>query len=115
MAYLPALVLEDVYDRMIQDYYNTPKKAQKHWKYSVTLNDGTLAKAQYSNGLFKFKSKGNMYAIMGHESAVQNGLNWNHPGREAFWDTVEQNHTGNHTCKNHPIKVPTKPSEPVRG
>jgi len=26
-----------------------------------------------------------------------------------------QTHTGNHTARNHPIAVATKPGEPVRG
>jgi len=66
-------------------------------------------------GQFKFKNKGCVYAIIGDESARQNGVNLNHPGREAFWEEVAERHTGNHNPRNHPVKVPTKPSEPVRG
>ena len=77
--------------------------------------DGSKVAVYHDGGLFKFKNKGCVYAIIGDESARQKGVNLNHPGREAFWEQVENNNTGNHTPKNHPVKVPTKPSEPVRG
>ena len=32
-----------------------------------------------------------------------------------FFDIVASNHTGNHEPRNHPISVPTKAGEPVRG
>ena len=112
---VPAVVLEDTYDRLFISYRNTPKKEQKKWKHGLRQIDGSVVKAYYEGGLFKFHSKGLVYAVIGEESAQRMGLSIEHCGRDAFWDTVEQNATGNHTAKNHPIKVPTKPSEPVRG
>ena len=111
----PAVVLEDTYDKLIELYNQTTKKEKKKWKHSMTLMDGSLVNVFYDGGLFKFNNKGCMYAIIGEESAKKNGVNLNHPGREAFWEEVDNNHTGNHTPKNHPVKIPTKPSEPVRG
>ena len=111
----PALILEDVYDRMIDDYLRTSKKEQKKWKYQLGTPDGSMVSVRHVEGLFIFQAKGIRYAVAGEESVQRNGFAWNHPGRQAFWEEVANNHTGNHTAKNHPVKVPTKPSEPVRG
>ena len=111
----PALVLEDVYDRMIDGYLRTPKKEQKKWKHGLRAIDGSVVNVYYEGGLFKFHYKGLVYAVIGNESAQRKGLNFHHPGRNVFWHQVEENATGNHTPKNHAIKVPTKPSEPVGG
>ena len=112
---VPAVVLEDTYDRLFISYRNTPKKEQKKWKHGLRQIDGSVVKAYYEGGLFKLHYKGLVYAVIGEESAQRMGLGFERPGRDAFLDTMEQNATGNHTAKNHPIKVPTKPSEPVRG
>ena len=111
----PALVLEDTYDRLFISYRNTPKKEQKKWKHGLRAIDGSVVNVYYEGGLFKFHYKGLVYAVIGDESAQRMGLGFEHSGRGVFWDTVEQNATGNHKPRNHPVKVPTKPSEPVRG
>ena len=115
MAFVPACVPEDVYDQMIGTYLRSSVKEQKRWKYSLKNPDGSKSVVRFDGQLMYFYRGGLKYALIGEESAKKHGLPYDHPGHDAFADTVDENATGNHTGKNHPIRVPTKPNEPVRG
>ncbi len=109
----PSLVPEDVFDRVLLSYQTCAKK--KSWKYRLKTPDGSVVKLQRVGGLFVYWMANQKFAIMGEMSAQDRGLNWQHPGHEAFAAMVEENQTGNHASKPWHIRVPTKPSEPVRG
>jgi len=111
----PALVREEVYDTMIILYCDTPKKDKKNWKYKLTWEDGSKSNVYYEDHLYICTRNGIRYAIIGEESIRKSGVNYHHPGHDEFRATVENNATGKHTPKNHPISVPTKAGEPVRG
>ncbi len=107
-----AVVPEDVYDKMIHSYLSCPKKT--NWKYHLKTPEGAKVKVQYDERRFMFSKGSQKFMLIGDESAQTKGLNAHHPGHESFAAEVEENKTGKHKSKPWHIRVPTKPSEPVR-
>ena len=117
-AFTPTVVPEDVYDAMIHSYRHCPKPAR--WKYPLKNAQGSKVVVRYEKqgnaGLFVFYKDNTRYAVIGDESVRSNGMdNTQHPGHEQFAEQVAANATGNHSGRNWHIRVPTRPSEPVRG
>jgi len=106
-----AVIPEDAYDRMLMHYSDVgPKK----FKFQLKGLDGAIRTVRFHKDLyFHYKEGGNMVLLNfisdRLEAAFGPMLN-----REEQQRIREANYTGNH-YRNHHVRVPTAPGQPVRG
>ena len=126
------LVTDEEYMSYLDSVRSLPKNEQKKWKRQNEKTDGSTSTirfdgqsfyAQWLNSRVEVKSQ-SMIADMvkecdaskGYISKVQIGDFQDTRAVHAAMDQMlVGTHTGKHTSRNHPIAVPTKPGQPVRG
>ena len=126
------LVTDEEYASYLDSVRSLPKKEQKKWKRQNEKTDGSTSTirfdgqgfyAQWLNSRVEVKSQSMIASLTkehdahkGHISKVQiEDFQDTQAVHSAIDQMLVDTHTGKHTSRNHPIAVPTKPGQPVRG
>ena len=116
-----APMLDDSWEEMMANFEAAKKPAK--WKYQIMGESGEHFSVRYVDGCFVRSYMGGELTIVPHSVLLE----WKreHVGRDAVLacpDTPEafvrralERYTGNHQPRNHPVRVPTAPGQPVRG
>ena len=111
MPWKPAIVPEDVYDCMMDHY---AVAGPKNYKYRLHDLNGTVHVVRFRKDVgFYFEKGGVRYMIMYNNPRVANLLG-DIPTREQMDAIRDANYTGNH-YRNHTVRAPTAPGQPVWG
>ena len=117
------LMYDQAWREMLDDFRacNKPEK----WKYTFVQESGEYNKVWWDNGVFCIRHKNVVNLILSvaicAELVRQKKLQGdNDPSvyirkDSEFFVRLVANHTGKHRGKQHRIKVPTAPGQPVRG
>ena len=122
---MAAPVIDESWEVMMASFRAAKKPAK--WKYQIVDDTGACFNARYVDGRFVRSHLGQELTLMPHSLMLemeQRGIEGKtFQGSVAtcpdttrgFIDCVLELRTGNHQPRNHPVKVPTAPGQPVRG
>ena len=107
------VVQEDCYDRMLDVFSQLgPKK----FKHKLTDVKGVKHTVRFSKDVqFYYKEGGYTVVLSYNSNRLTEVLGHDVPTREEQAAMREANYTGNHRPRNHPVRVPTEPGQPVHG
>ena len=120
------------YAHYLDEVRRLPKKEQRKWKRQNEKTDGSMSTIRFDGKGFYTQwlnqrvpvMSQSMTAELRREHDAERGCASRcqfegcrddaayHAGMDRM---LAETYTGNHTAKKHPIAVPTKPGEPVRG
>jgi hypothetical protein len=121
---------DEVFDRIKAGYEACKNK--KKWKTIVVSDRGQRMTVTNKNGRFVINDKGveitmmpmKLYAKLQKHGSVGNfifdrnnmeDITEEEVSVEATLQRMARFQTGNHNPRNHPVRVPTQPGQPVRG
>lgn len=106
------VVQEDCYDRMLDVF---SQLGPKNFKYKLTDVKGVKHTVRFSKDVqFYYKEGGYTVVLSYNSDRLTEVLGHDIPTREEQVAMREANYTGNH-YRNHHVRVPTEPGQPVRG
>ena len=119
------------YNSYLNEVQALSKKDQKKWKRKNVKSDGSVSIIRF-NGKGLYTQWLNLHVDVISQTMLEDLTREreNHPQNvtlvetdswrntealyEDFGQRLIESHTGNHTCRNHPVRVPTNAGEPVR-
>ena len=110
-----AIVSEDTFDRIIAAFLELPVKKRLKFKYALCDPTGARRSVHWDGEVYFYMNGG----VRHHVACISGKFAAHRPDiapfdGEAFQDGVEAAATGNH-YRNHHVRVPTQPGQPVRG
>ena len=114
-------MIDSEYAAMKADFEACPRP--KKWKMALCSERGQRSVVTWDGSFFVRTHLGQTVRIVSVTEAqrmVQSG-EANERGRgpinsyAEFFERVDEHHTGNHAPRNHAVRVPTCPGQPVRG
>ena len=104
---------EACYDRML-DHFS--KVGPKKFKYTMKDTNGVKHTVRFSNEVqFHYKEGGYTVVLSYNSQRLIELMGRDIPSSEEQAAIRDANYTGNHRPRNHPVRVPTEPGQPVRG
>ena len=125
------VLLDAEWERMMNSFRQAPKPSK--WKYRIRADTGELFTVRHVNGKFIKNYLGQEMELLPLSTSQEverllppdqrflasNGaqIRLNEvAGTDAEWEArLAENITGNHQPRNHPVRIPTGPGQPVRG
>ena len=124
---------DDEYAIYLADVLSLKPKKQKQWKRQNVMTDGSMKTIRYDGQGFytqwlnqrvdvksvsmitklerEIRSRGPLHGFGGQGNNYRDPVSY-HADMDRMQD---ETHTGKHHSSNHPIRVPTRAGEPVRG